>query len=377
VTRSCTAGALAARVGWGLAVAAAADEDRSQTRETMREIFEAIYFVLPLSLDGAAFRAPAQRDAIVDALSRLERNAATLETHGRDASFSFLGAALAREARDVRRRFERGQIEEASFGLQRLTDACATCHSRLPSERQSSLGRRLVDDARVASLPLPARARLETATRQFDAALRSYEELMRSEAFPPYEMGLRGQFADYLEICIRVRDDFERPRPVLEKLGAGGRLPAYLRDDVASWLRSLRVLAGRPRGESDLATGRALLREAEDPARFADRSAALVYYIAASAALHRSVATPAEGAAEAYYRLGVIESRIGRSYRFSQTEHLLATSIRLAPRAPFARDALALLEEFVASGYTGSAGENVPPEVRRQLEELERLVGDS
>ncbi len=68
---------------------------------------------------------------------------------------------------------------------------------------------------------------------------------------------------------------------------------------------------------------------------------------------------------------------VGRAYRLSQTEYLLETAIRLAPQAPFSGDAFALLEEFVASGYTGSAGTHVPPDVQRHLDELERLIDAS
>ncbi|UCE85847.1 MAG: hypothetical protein JSU66_16205 [Deltaproteobacteria bacterium] len=363
---------------WALLVAAAtACAPDAQTRDTMDEIFESMRFVLPLSLNDESFSDPLRREAVLEALARLERESSVLETHGmnQDASFSFLSGSLARDARDVRSRYERGQIHEARFMLQRMTEACVACHSRLPSDRAFSMGRRFVKDVRVTSLPLDERAKLQTATRQFDAALETFEELIRSPDFPPYEMGLMGHFADYLEICIRVRDDFERPLAVFEELARGSDLPAYLRDDVDAWIESLRELRDRPRAGSDLDTGRALVHEAET--RFEDSRHALVYYIAASGALHRFVAeSPEEGVdvARAYYRLGVIESRIGRAYRLSQTEYLLETSIRLAPRAPFADEAFALLEEFVASGYTGSAGTNVPPHVQRHLDELAQLI---
>jgi tetratricopeptide (TPR) repeat protein len=348
----------------------------------MGEIFESMRFVLPLSLNDQSFSDPARRAEVSEALASLEREASTLETHGlaQDASFSFLSRSLSRDARDVRARYERGQIHEARFMLHRMTEACVACHSRLPSDRKFSLGKRFVRDVRVASLSLDERAKLQTATRQFDAALESYEELIRSPDFPPYEMGLLGHFADYLELCIRVRDDFDRPLPVFEGLAEGSDLPPYLRDDVEAWIRSLRELRGGERRGSALETGRALLRAAEDRSRFEDSSQALVYYVAASGALHRYVAERAEegiDVAEAYYLLGVIESRIGRAYRLSQTEYLLETSIRLAPRAPFSGDAFALLEEFVASGYTGSGGTHVPPDVERHLDELERLIDAS
>ena len=58
----------------------------------------------------------------------------------------------------------------------------------------------------------------------------------------------------------------------------------------------------------------------------------------------------------------------------SQTEPLLETAIRIGPGEAYAPDALALLEEFVVAGYTGSAGTHVPPDERRRLDELADLI---
>ena len=99
--------------------------------------------------------------------------------------------------------------------------------------------------------------------------------------------------------------------------------------------------------------------------------------LVASGALHRYVASQTDGGpstAEAYYWLGVIESRIGRSFWLSQTEPYYEAAIRLAPGEPIAKQAYANLEEFVVGGYTGSSGEHVPPDVKAWLGELERLV---
>ena len=73
----------------------------------------------------------------------------------------------------------------------------------------------------------------------------------------------------------------------------------------------------------------------------------------------------------------MIEARIGRTFWLSQTEMFLEAAIRTAPEAPFAEDAYALLEEFVASGYTGSQGGAVPPRVKRRLAELRALLDGS
>jgi len=108
-----------------------------------------------------------------------------------------------------------------------------------------------------------------------------------------------------------------------------------------------------------------------------DERDALVDYLDASALLYRGLADARisrSEQADAYYLLGVIETRIGRSFWLSQAEAYLETAIRLAPGKPVARDAYALLEEFLVAGYTGSGGEHVPADVRQKLDTLRRLA---
>jgi hypothetical protein len=72
--------------------------------------------------------------------------------------------------------------------------------------------------------------------------------------------------------------------------------------------------------------------------------------------------------------MGVIEADIGRSFWASQTEHYLETAIRIGPGEPYAEPAFELLEAFVVTGYTGSSGEHVPPDVREQLARSRALI---
>ena len=83
---------------------------------------------------------------------------------------------------------------------------------------------------------------------------------------------------------------------------------------------------------------------------------------------------PSPEVAEAYYLLGVSEARIRRSFWVSESEFYLETAIRMAPRAPFAPLAYALLEEETLAGYSGSSGVHLPADVLGNLEELRSLV---
>jgi hypothetical protein len=363
----------------------AEEPDVAQTRAIMGEVFEALQRLLPLSLDEKRFADPAQRAEIQTALATLSRNAGRLSAHGagRNESFSFLSRSLARDAKEIERRFGAGRLREARFEIHELTENCVACHSRLPDPQDSALASRFMAEADVAALPLPERARLAMATRQFEQALAAQEAMLASPGFDADSLDLDGYLDDYLEVCVRVKGAFERPARSLEAFAKRPDLRAHLRSDVMRWVADLRDLARRGPIEG-FAAGRRMAEEAEAAAANGPDRALLVRFQAASGALHRFVAAAPAGdphIAEAYYWLGVIESRIGRSFALSQTEPNLEAAIRLAPGSPVAERAYRLLEESVAAGYSGSSGAHVPAETRKRLDELKGLAsrapGDS
>jgi hypothetical protein len=365
-----------------LAAPAAAQEGEPATRAAMGRLVETLAFVLPLSLDDQRFADPKVREEVLSALRMLALQAELLESHGgqKDASFAFLSRSLAEDSRDVLIRYQDGKTAEASFLLHRITDSCVACHSRLPDPDAHPVGRRLADAPGVASLPPEQRVQIEAATRQFDRALDTYEALFAAPDVSPADLDLLGYPDAYLEICLRVRRDPARPLATFQRLAARADVPPALADTLAVWIASLRELEQRDPVGPPLAEARALLDRAQDRSRFPDDRRALVYYVAASGVLHRELARaemPRVQLAETYYLLGLIESRIGRTFWLSQTETFLEAAIRTAPEAPFAEDAYDLLEEFVASGYTGSRGGAVPPRVKKRLAELRALIDGS
>ncbi len=343
----------------------------------MAEIVDALRVVLPLSLDEARFRDPANRAAADRALESLARSAKRLEAHaaGRELGFAQLSGSLARDSVEIRRRFEQGRADEARFLLQHLTETCVACHSRLPDDRMHDLGKRLTDETAIAALPREERVQFEVATRQFDRALATYESMFADPSASIAELDLSGSLENYLELCLRVQGNPGRAISNLERLAARKDLPDRLRPHVDAWIQSLKALEDAP-DRDPIARARELVDPVLEDSHVSGPSE-LVRLIAASGLLQRYVASTTDAPArvgEAYYLLGVVEARVGRSFWASQTEFFLETAIRLGPKQDYADEAFELLEEFLISGYTGSSGSHVPPDVVKRLEELEQLM---
>lgn len=348
-----------------------------EARKIMAETVEALRVVLPLSLDGAQFSDPVNRVAVDAALESLAANARRLEGHGtsQEVGFAYLSGSLARDSLDIRNRFAEGRVDEARFLVRHLTETCVACHSRLPDDRKHVLGKRLTEQDAIAELPREERVQLEVATRQFDRALATYESLFSDPNASIAELDLSGDFENYLELCLRVQRDPHRAILNLEKLAARKDLPSRMQPQLKNWIEALQSLGDSSDGNA-IEQARALVKPVLEDSRVSG-SSELVRLIAASGLLHRYVAATSDSAeqvGEAYYLLGVIESRIGRSFWASQTEFFLETAIRMGPNERYADDAFALLEEFLVSGYTGSSGTHVPPDVVQRLQGLDDLM---
>lgn len=351
-----------------------------QTQAAMQQIAAALRVGLPLSLSEEKYEDPANREKLLGALGSLAENASDLESHGaqRDAGFGFLSRSLARDAREVHWRFQAGRADESRFLLGQLVDDCIACHSRLPSPRASSLGASLLADVDLESLSPVERVRLEVATRQFDAALASCEQIFRGPLDEPLSVDLEGLVRDYLVVAVRVKNDLVRPRAAFTELAARGDVAPHLREDLTRWVGAMQEIAARPPVGSDLEQARALVAEAERLDVVPADRGGLVHDVAASARLYRFLDTapaPSPEVAEAYYLLGKADARIRRSFWLSESDFYLETAIRMAPGSELARSSYRLLEEQTVVNYSGSSGENVPEPVLLHLEEMRRLAG--
>jgi len=348
-----------------------------ETRAKMSPIFEAMRPLLLRALDQTQFSDPSNRAEIGAALEMLEQSSAELARHGltRGPGFEHLGALLASDAKEAHRRWRIEDAESARYLVLQLTETCVACHSRLSSERDSSLSRRFIDEETIQKLPVDQRALIQYATRQFAAALDSYEAILVDPSYTARDIDMMGHLDEYLEICVRVRNQPKRAIAALTRFADRPDIAPVLRTEVQRWIDALKAPLPEPQGTLEQAEQLAEGAKLPYPGR-SDRDG-LVEYLQAGAVIHQLLDAGIEDSderARALYILGLIDTRIGRSFWLSQAETFLEAAIRTDPSTPTARRSYDLLEQFLVAGYTGSAGENVPRDVRLKLESLRALL---
>ena len=366
------AGLVAATVLATVGAAAAPDS----TRATMQRVFGALSVLLPMSLGETRWDDPAKRQALDEALATLDTAAVELRGHGGPEveTFLYLGQSLHEDARAIQEKVAEGRYEAASYLTQRLTETCVACHTRLPAENAGKFAASLLERVGSDSLSPRARARLQAATRQFDAALASYEaEFAR---VPPLDLEVEATLPAYLIVALRVQHDPERAERSLAALARRTDLSASLAQCLPTWRSALKDLAPALRETPSLARARELLARGRALREFPADPSDLVHAITASSMVFRLLEEGkprGQERAEALYLLGQTEAYTRPSFELSDAGHYLEQAVRAAPHTPIAERAYVQLERELAVSYTGSSGTSVPDDVQALLRELREL----
>ena len=346
----------------------------------MHTIFEPIAQVLPLSFNDADFTSSKNKNFITTKLKDLSSNAHILEKHAshKSRSFEFVAKSLERDAKNLYRWYTKGQFDEARFTLHNMTENCIACHSSLPESQQFPPADKFFAAIKLNELPPLEKAHIQVLSRQFDAAIATYEDVLRSKEIHPLNLIVLGAFTDYLKICIHVKSDLKRPQPLMKEIMERPVTPLHVKEQLGRWLATLQKLDQEGViNQTDLAVARKILSDGRGLMEFPRDRDGLIHYLVASAILNRIVYQRGDQGpqtAEAYYWLGVSESLTEHSLWIQKSDFYFETAIRLAPGADFAPKAYALLEDSYISGYTGSSGTHLPDDVRELLAELRKII---
>lgn len=352
-------------------------------KQTMRDIYRSVEILLPLSIQE--YNPGNQADLVLaeSHLKRLEDQLDVLEKHSSkrtgDPGFAFIGDSLVRDIRNARHLFKAGRYPESAFMVRHMVENCVSCHTRVAGAGDAGFASGLMKKLDTRYLELPDIALLQTATRQFDAAMDTREKIIREAAEGRRIVPVR-PFIEYLTLALRVKKDPARARRTLEEVTRSAHLPAFVMDDIRGWVKDLKDPALKPSGKrSSLDEARRIMEKGQALIEYPTDRRGVVHYIMASGHLIDNLQKPnisKEETAETCYLLGVTELIVGRSFWLSQADLYFEASIRADPKGLRARKAFRLLEENIVTGFTGSSGTHIPRDVQARLNELADLIGE-
>jgi hypothetical protein len=347
----------------------------SDVKATMRRGVVALAALLPMALEPARWQDAGAASEASRSLAALVAASEQLDEHAResDVSFAFLNRSLALEALALERDIQGERYALASERIVRVTETCVACHARLPGPSQDEFARALTARVDLRALSPLARATLQAATRQFDAALQTYESQFADRFTPAAMIELSDAIPTYLILALRVRRDPERAERGLALLAGRSDLSTRLQRDLDTWRGALPGLAPELQAQPSLAAARRVLDQGRALNDFAWQESDTIHEIVASSLLYRYIEEQrpeGEDLAEALYLLARSEAFLFRSFELFEPQQYLEQAIRAAPHSDVAERAYSVLELGVALSY-GPQG--VPDAVRAWLERLREL----
>ncbi|WP_141732281.1 hypothetical protein [Oligoflexus tunisiensis] len=348
------------------------EKDYEDFKPHMRAVYSSLVTIFPLTLNTKNFTSKDNSKAIQDNLNLIAQHAKEINTLAAkdEKGHAYLSLQLERNARQAALKYKDGMHDQAHFFLEEVYDTCLSCHTSRSSSADSAFTMDLTGNLNMEAMGTFGKARFLALSRQFDRALDEYERILKGRELSLEELLHFDPLADYLVLAVRVKGDATRPLATFAEL-LKRPLPGPVKHDLEAWQKTLKQVKARPKKQSDLQFARSLIKDVNR-----DRQG-LVNYIFASKYLKdhlKKVNLSAADKAETYYQLGICELSIGESLLSGESGMYLEESIRLAPKAPFARRAYELYEESVTLGYTGSSGIHLPPEEKARLDELRKLV---
>lgn len=357
-----------------LAVSAAPpDAGSAEVKASMRGNFAALVALQPLLISPTAFADPANAKTLEGSLGLLgsvQHKPPAPDEPLPNAIAGIFTAALGRARADL----AAGRKEEARLRLRGLTSLCMGCHARKPAGGDlSDLGK--AGDA--MRLPPVERAQFFAATRQFDAALMLWADLLRDPPRALSDAFLQAQVArSAVLVAVRVKDDPATTLELLKMVRARPELPRLLRESVEAWLKDAEAwkaegfVAAKKSPQALFERARALVKASGAERTMLPGDERLVALLRASGYLDEALARDPKGPfrGEALYLLAVATSAILDADLWDLDELFLEACVRENPHTPLAVKCVDRLADRTLFLYSGSGGTRVPPE------EVERLV---
>lgn len=327
--------------------------------------------IQPFIADETRFADPNNTDEIARLLQDLRKNFHRLETipsrYHALPGFDDNSRATADLLDDAARRFSEGKKSYAWWRLRKLPTDCFTCHATYKVSSHYSN-----EDVVDPSLDPLNRARFLLATRQFAEAKSAFQEVLRDpESRFHYDEALRS----LLLITTRITQNPKEGAALFEEILANSKVPEEDAREVQGWIKELSRWAAekqKPTGDP-ITFGEKLITSglASTP----DTSQNDVALLRGTSILHQQLETGALSKARlprALYLLGYAYMRLPLFFAETWAEMYLERCMTEFPGSADAKLAYKVYRDHIIEDYTGSAGTNIPDDIKLHLEELRK-----
>ena len=336
-----------------LGVTATTVKAEDTTASIMRQVYDAIAYLLPLSLRDETDTGVWDQELIENKLATLKAASSALKAHtaGDAGELRYIARSFDEMTADVTKAFSNEWPEFAYFSVMDLVQHCVACHARVEAPSQALFGERLIARMDTREIPPSDVVKLYVATRQFDAATRTIEKMLMAPDYHPIEADYSSLMVDYLQIALAAKRAPAMAQQFLRRYLSRPDMPYYLKRRYEFWIEALQQFAPDIDAPPDFTRAIEIFHAGDDVSPGPGNRMGAVHDVTAASILRRYLDAGDERSAEklheAYFVLGVIALRtLEPKSAVPEMEMLLATSIKAAPQGEHALEAYALIEEY-------------------------------
>lgn len=278
--------------------------------------------------------------------------------------------------------FKEGNKDFSHWRLTEVTNQCLDCHTRLPETYLSKYQERKLKLEPKEFENLFDLGTAQLIVRDYPAAEKSFQAVIEANLKTKLFLETSDAFKNILLINTKIKPDINKMLKFTEKYAHNRFLPMDIQEELTEWqvrlkeIQKVKLLQSPLKSDQDvkLLTSQFLEPVKEKNNVFLDNYD--VYLLVSNGHLSRYLfAHPnSEVSSEISYWIGWIEKVLKRDQFFSSSDQFFKQCIRRYPKSSMAPKCLNELKESIEFEFSGSAGTNIPADVKKELTELESLI---
>jgi len=295
-------------------------------------------------------------------------------------NFKFSRQILENHIAETERIFRIGIKSYARAQLAATVSVCMSCHTQSPA---SSVSFKDFNNFKTFTSELD-QAEFLFAIQSYDKAMELYNKIIDEypkNNYNPHQ--IETSFERQLTYLSRIKRQPQQAISLLKTRLKNKELPEYLQRNIAAWISQFEKWENTPFIDPKSATDKQIVEfakkniETKWTAKAMDATnPELVTYLRISGALFEYLQTypKSKVVPEILYWLAICDRSIDNNFYFSLADLYLRECITQYSKSPVAKRCYKEFKDQIIFGYTGSRGTDVPPEVKRDLDELKRLL---
>ncbi len=349
----------------------------------MNRAFIALSDLIPFLSDEGRFREKANKPAIEKSIREL-RQAFKDAKHAsllKEDLFAPSYAVIRENIDQSLKAFSKGDTEFAHWRLQEMTSQCLDCHTRLPPSYASSFqnGQMTVDTSKFKDPYDLGLAQM--IVRRYSDAKASFTRSIQDRLIRNDDTHIDEPFKQILLMGTKVLKDPENQIAFFNDYLKNDKLSPEMKARLALWVSDLKDWKDEP----SLKTGFRSDQEVEkfihkkmEPLSVTmlfDGSRDVDLLLATGLLSHYFFENPeTKLAPELSFWLGWSELYLKRENFFGSGDRFLKQCIRRYPAHPMAKQCFDAYKENIEFSFSGSAGVNIPSDMKEELKQLESLI---